>query len=106
MILLEAFARLIGNDDRHFGNICFRADELAARPALELTPAFDMLPMSVAPNPGGVPALMFKTPAMRANVIDAWSEAVELARDFWAAVAEDGRISPPFREAARTRSCG
>ena len=106
MILLEAFGRLIGNDDRHSGNICFRADELAARPALELTPAFDMLPMSVAPNPGGVPALVFKTPAMRANVIDAWAEAVELATEFWCSVAGDERISPPFREAARVRSRG
>lgn len=48
---LHAFGRLIGNTDMHQGNIGFdRVD----RGPLMLAPAYDMLPMSLAPSRNGV----------------------------------------------------
>ena len=40
------FGKLIGNSDMHEGNLAFRAN-------MELTPAYDMVPMFFAPAPGG-----------------------------------------------------
>jgi serine/threonine protein kinase HipA of HipAB toxin-antitoxin module len=100
LALLEAFSMLIGNDDRHAGNVTFFADGLEARPTLRLAPAYDVLPMALAPNPGGVPELRLSRPTPRARWIDAWPAAVDLARDFWARVAGDERVGAAFRETA------
>ena len=103
LVLLEAFGRLIGNDDRHFGNVSFHADELAERPRLRLAPAYDMLPMAFSPTAAGVPRLRFERPRVRAHLQEVWAEASELSRRFWAAVAEDEGISDAFREFADER---
>jgi hypothetical protein len=100
MRFLDAFGVLIANGDRHFGNVSFFADGLEERPGLVLAPVYDMLPMSAAPNAGVVPALPTALPAPRAMFVDVWSEALELARRYWARVAADERISAEFRTAA------
>lgn len=102
--LLEAFSILIANGDRHFGNISFFGDGLQSRPALQLAPAYDLLPMDAAPQAGVVPDLPEKLPGPRAKLLDVWPEAVALAKEFWRQVTEDMRVSTAFRSmAARLR---
>jgi hypothetical protein len=99
----DAFGALIHNTDRHFGNVSLFADALQGRPALELAPAYDMLPMAFAPVPGTgvVPEVAALPPPPWAKVIDVWDEAAEMAFAFWDRVARDERVSRAFRSAAR-----
>lgn len=76
----------------HDGNLAFRAN-------MELTPAYDMLPMFFAPAPGGeVPLREFKPllplPAER----ELWREAAVAAIGYWLRCAKDGRVSETFRK--------
>lgn len=98
--LLEAFGQLIGNTDRHFGNLSFFAGSLLREPPLRLAPVYDMLPMAWAPDSGMVPALALPAARPRANTLDVWQEAAPLARAFWRRVADDDRISAEMRAVA------
>ena len=100
ILLLEAFGELIGNSDRHFGNLTFFADGLRREPRLELAPAYDMLPMAFAPQNGIVPDVPTGRVRPRAQVLEVWPEAAALAAEFWQRVVGDERISPAFRELA------
>jgi hypothetical protein len=99
--LLEAFGICIGNGDRHFGNLAFFADGLCPRPQLTLAPAYDMLPMDLAPRAGVVPPHREVAPRPQAKLLEVWDEALALAARFWARVREDDRISKSFRRAVR-----
>jgi len=101
IILLEAFGELIGNSDRHFGNLAFFADAVRSTPRLELAPAYDMLPMAFAPQNGIVPDIHLGPVRPRAQVLEVWPEAAALAAKFWQRVAEDERLSAVFRAAAK-----
>jgi hypothetical protein len=96
--LLEAYGVLIGNTDRHYGNISLVLVEDDWR----LSPAYDVLPMLYMPIAGElVPqdlALEKKVPT--AATLDVWPEARALALAFWRAAAQDGRISAGFRSIA------
>ena len=86
------FAKLIANSDMHEGNLAFRAN-------MELTPAYDMLPMFFAPAPGGeVPVREFKPllplPAER----EPWQRESAAAIVYWRSCAQDNRISDGFRK--------
>lgn len=88
------FGRLIANSDMHPGNLAFQP----AQERLRLAPAFDMLPMRLAPLPGGevpdrAPEFALPQPAQRA----AWLDACTAALGFWREAAGDTRISPAFR---------
>lgn len=90
--LLWWFGKLIGNSDMHEGNLAFRAN-------MELTPAYDMLPMFFAPAPGGeVPLREFKPllplPAER----EPWQRAAAAAIVYWQKCAQDVRVSDKFRK--------
>jgi hypothetical protein len=98
--LLDAFGQLIGNTDRHFGNLSFFADGLVRAPQLQLAPEYDMLPMVWAPDSGIVPALVVPAARPRANTLDVWPEAVQLAAAYWQRVSDDERISREMRSAA------
>ena len=98
--LLEAFAQLIGNTDRHFGNLSFFADGLSRTPSLRLAPIYDMVPMAWAPDSGVVPALELPLPRPRANTLDVWQEAARLTHIFWQRTAGDERVSRDMRVAA------
>ncbi len=92
MARLHWFGRLIGNTDMHAGNLGFHLTDHAP---LALAPAFDMLPMSLAPSrTGAVRAVQPLQPAApdRAGqtLHIAWAAAA--ACMFWRRVAEDGRI--------------
>ncbi|HEX7048519.1 MAG TPA: type II toxin-antitoxin system HipA family toxin YjjJ [Gammaproteobacteria bacterium] len=97
---LETFGRLIGNTDRHFGNITFFWHMLP-REELKLAPAYDMLPMMFAPATGGmIVERPFEMPPPTSSLLSAWPHALDCARAYWAAVQNDERISRSFREIA------
>jgi hypothetical protein len=92
------FGQLIGNNDMHDGNLSFRPRPSAGGPALSLAPIYDMLPMLYAPQRGvELPPVNFvprlPLPAER----EAWQQAAAAADRFWSRVADDARISVPFR---------
>ena len=96
MRLLEAFARLIANTDRHFHNLSFFVNDTYG-----LAPVYDQLPMLFAPVSGQIIEREFKTPIPDELAIDVWGEATEIAQVFWGRVSDDQRISHDFREIAR-----
>jgi len=92
MELLWWFGSLIGNSDMHEGNLAFRAN-------MELTPAYDMLPMMFAPAPGGeVPIREFKPLSPLPGERAVWQIAAESALVYWQRCAADVRISDEFRK--------
>lgn len=97
--LLDAYGRLIGNTDRHYGNISL----VLVHDDWHLSPTYDMLPMLYMPIAGEVVPQELGVEKMvpTANTLDVWSEAQTLALAFWEAVAREERISGGFRELAQ-----
>ncbi len=94
--LLWWFGRLIGNADMHFGNVSLTLD----RPC-RLAPTYDMLPMLYRPEPGGELVARALEPALPPPAhLEVWQEAAGLAVQLWEEVAQDARVSAPFREEA------
>jgi hypothetical protein len=93
--LRQAFGRLIGNTDMHFGNLAFYLEDTLP---LRVAPLYDMLPMLWAPKPGQAePAPEFTPAAPVPHEIETWASAAELADQFWARVEGDARVSDGFR---------
>lgn len=96
--LLEAYGQLIANTDRHYGNISFvlQGDDWA------LSPTYDMLPMLYMPINGEIVARDFAAPPAQpsAATLAEWPQALQLARQFWRAAAQDARVSPGFQSIA------
>ena len=89
--LLWWFGKLTGNSDMHEGNLAFRAN-------MELTPAYDMLPMMFAPAPGGeVPTREFTPVSPLPGERELWQLAAA-AIVYWRRCAEDDRVSDEFRK--------
>ncbi|WP_303636889.1 type II toxin-antitoxin system HipA family toxin YjjJ [Stenotrophomonas tuberculopleuritidis] len=89
---LHAFGRLIGNSDMHQGNVGFH---FVDRGALPLAPAYDMLPMSLAPSRLGVlrQDLPLEAVAPRGSgELEHLRWAAPLAAEFWERVAGDARV--------------
>jgi hypothetical protein len=97
--LLDAFGALIGNTDRHYGNISL----LLVDDNWRLSPTYDMLPMLYAPVNGEIVARDFQSRALLPTVhtLAAWPRAQALAQAFWSSVAGDARISAAFRQMAQ-----
>lgn len=92
MARLHAFGRLIGNSDMHQGNVGFH---FVDRGALALAPAYDMLPMSLAPSRLGVlrQDLPLEAVAPRGSgELEQLRWAAPLAAEFWERVARDARV--------------
>lgn len=96
LLLRTAFAQLIANTDRHFGNISFFMDE---GQKLSLAPAYDMLPMALAPVNNEVISRQIAAPRPRTDTLACWERAQQLAARFWQATREDPRISSGFKQA-------
>lgn len=92
--LLEAFATLIANTDRHFGNITLFDDYEGP---FELAPVYDMLPMLFAPHHDQLIDRDFEPPRPTAASLMVWGRASALAQEYWAVLANDERLSEPFR---------
>jgi hypothetical protein len=93
--LLGAFAEMIANTDRHFGNLSF-FDDYSGR--FVLAPVYDMLPMLFAPQDDQLVERDFAPPPPTAATVSVHDEALELARRYWRALCEDQRISSGFRQ--------
>jgi len=97
----DVFGRLIGNTDRHLGNLSFYCpDPSAYRAGLRLAPIYDMLPMAFAPVGGRLPAATFDPAPPRAAELDVWPAALRAATDFWQRTQADARITMAFRSLA------
>lgn len=101
MARLHWFGRFIGNTDMHLGNIGF---QLIDDGPLPLCPAYDMLPMYMAPSAqtGNVRALApisISAPSRAGQAaFIAW--AVQLAVQFWQQVAES-EVAPDIQAVAQ-----
>jgi len=93
---LEAFGRLIGNTDRHYGNISLMRQQGQWR----LSRTYDMLPMIYAPVAGELVARDFEPGTLKptADTLESWDGAREVAAEFWAVAADDLRLSDGFRQ--------
>ncbi|MDN5780403.1 MAG: type II toxin-antitoxin system HipA family toxin YjjJ [Luteimonas sp.] len=98
---LHWFGRLIGNSDMHAGNLGFH---LVDDGPLALAPAYDMLPMSLAPSrTGAVRAAMPIQPRApdRAGQVPHLAWAADVAAGFWQQAATSDRVQDPaLREVA------
>jgi hypothetical protein len=95
---LDVFGRLIGNTDRHFGNIAFFAQPGGA---LRLAPAYDMLPMVLAPAGETVVARPFEPSAPTGDDLDVWPDAAAWAERYWRAVEANEGLEADVRKFAR-----
>lgn len=92
-----AFGRLIANGDMHSGNLAF----FHTSQRLTLTPAYDMLPMSLAPNSAGymrdtIPVIELDT-TVPGGI---WQQALMLAQQYWQIIASSEAWSEGFRQLA------
>ncbi|WP_380184600.1 type II toxin-antitoxin system HipA family toxin YjjJ [Kalamiella sp. sgz302252] len=96
-ILQWAFGRLIANGDMHSGNLAF----FHGASGLVLTPAYDMLPMSFAPNSSGhmreVPPKIELDAAVPREV---WQQALAMAQQYWRMIVSGSEWSEDFRKIA------
>lgn len=94
--ILDLFGALIGNTDKHHGNIAL-AWTLGERHAL--LAAYDMLPMLYRPNAHGEIVPRHWTPDLGARLaLQHLPRCCQMAQAFWGRVLADERISADFKE--------
>ncbi len=91
IVLLDRFGALIGNTDRHHGNLSFFFEDgrLGA-----LCPVYDMLPMGLAPIGMEARPPRLVLPQPDADAPKLWQQATALARTFWARAQATPGITP------------
>lgn len=94
---LDAFGALIGNTDRHFGNISL-FDRYQG--PFTLAPAYDMLPMLFAPQNDQLIDREFEPPVAKAEWLPVLSAARSLADAYWERLTNEGMLSAGFRQLA------
>jgi hypothetical protein len=94
---LDTFGQLIGNTDRHPGNLAFLA---APGGALRLAPSYDMLPMILAPSAETLVQRRFVPAPPTGATLDVWSDAALWAGRFWGEVAAQPLLSDAVRRFA------
>ncbi len=95
------FGRLIGNTDMHSGNVSFT---WGAGPRLQLTPAYDMLPMRWAPVREELSVAGLERFVPRPEWVALFSSALDAARGFWAEAARSKLIHASMRGVARANA--
>ena len=95
---LDVFGQLIANTDRHFGNVSFLVQ---ADSTLRLAPAYDMLPMALAPTLLGTTLPAFAASPPNAENLDIWEDAARWARAYWNELASDRGLEGDLRTFAR-----
>ena len=96
---LHALGTLIGNIDMHTGNLAFVTEE--GRP-YRLAPAYDVLPMGLAPRASGAVADTLPPLTLRPEGPNAvWHEALPLAREYLTRLQAEPRLSAAFAPALR-----
>ena len=96
LVWLDTFGDLIGNTDRHFGNVSFFAEE-ARQPMLTLAPVYDMLPMVFAPAGANLIERPFAPRPPTALNLHLWHEVANHALNYWSRLCEEERLSVDFR---------
>jgi hypothetical protein len=97
--LLDVYGALIGNSDRHPGNLSlsWQADGKFA-----LAPVYDMLPMMYRPNTQGeIVERTFDLSVLDKLDLSSLAKAQKMAMDFWGVVDQDARISGEFKVIAQ-----
>jgi len=97
---LDTFGQLIGNSDRHFGNLTLYADG-EGRGRVTLAPVYDMLPMLFAPVGPTLVDRPFQPAPPTAENLDVWPEAAALAQRYWQTLAATRDLQQGLRERAR-----
>jgi hypothetical protein len=100
LIWLDTFGDLIGNTDRHFGNLTFLADE-AREMQLTLAPLYDMLPMAFAPAGATLVTRPFAPRPPTALNLHLWHEVAGHALEYWSVLSGDSGLSEGFRRISR-----
>ena len=100
ILLLDRFGALIGNTDRHHGNLSFFFEEgrLGA-----LCPVYDMLPMGLAPLGMEARPPRLDLPRPDAHAPALWRQATALALTFWDRAQDTPGIEPAM--AALAQGC-
>jgi HipA-like C-terminal domain len=93
---LDAFGQLIGNEDRHFGNLSFFTEDTGSFD-LQLAPVYDMLPMIFAPVGVSLVNIPFHPKPPTADNLDVWADAAHWAVRYWSDVCQRVEISSGFR---------
>ena len=92
--LLWAFGTLIGNTDKHSGNLSCLSE---GRRPYELAPAYDMTPMAFAPTAGGgLPNRALELTVGEQVSAAAWKEALAMAQVFVRRVEGEEEFSVDF----------
>jgi hypothetical protein len=91
---LDTFGQLIGNTDRHFGNIALF---VAASGAVRLAPAYDMLPMILAPSGETVVTRPFQPAPPGGDTLEVWPDAARWAVRYWGEVQENDALEAEVR---------
>ncbi len=95
IIWLDVFGRLIGNTDRHHGNISFFCE---GERITGLAPVYDMLPMMYAPQQNQLIPRIFDVAQPKPFEMIAWKSALVAAKDFWSQVQKHPEISREFKD--------
>jgi hypothetical protein len=96
---LDAFGQLIGNTDRHFGNITFLVEEGGV---LRVAPAYDMLPMVLAPSADMLVERSFAPAGPTGANLEAWKAAAPWAASYWLDLAAEHRVDASVRRVAES----
>ena len=95
---LDVFGQLIGNSDRHFGNLSFFVDGNRLR----LAPVYDMLPMILAPTSAGLVERRFLPAPPSSHNLDVWPDAAAKAQIYYKQVIENLTLSASIRASLRS----
>ena len=94
----DIFGQLIGNTDRHFGNLSFYVEDTGT---LRLAPAYDMLPMVFAPQGTNLVERQFQPLPPTADTFEVWPDVVRCAVEYWDRLAGSSELSRNFRKLCR-----
>ena len=94
---LDVFGQLIGNTDRHFGNVSFLVDEDGG---LRLAPAYDTLPMILAPAGDGLARRELTPIPPGGTNLDVWPDAARWATTYWRDVRASADLDQEIRDFA------
>lgn len=97
---LDVFGQLIGNTDRHLGNLSLFS-EVGER-SLRLAPVYDMLPMLFAPSGTLVVERAYAPAPPTADTLDVWPDAAHHADRYWRRTANCAELSDDMRRRAET----
>ncbi len=91
---LDVFGNLIGNTDRHFGNVAFFVGDGVE---LRLAPAYDTLPMILAPSGDDLVGREFSPNSPTSSTLDVWSDAASWAVRYWHGVRDNAELAREVR---------